>query len=284
MQVILSKKMIGYLGPEGSFTHQALNVYLSRADLKESPSSFQTITQIVEAVNNGKIKSGMVPIENSIEGGVGETLDQLVRTSQKITINKEIIIPIEHCLITKTKNLNQIKKVIAHTQALSQCQAFLKRFMPEAELEPVTSNSTGVKIVSESQNGNIAAIGPEMAADIYKVPIFEKGINDEKENFTRFVLIGTETPRQTGKDKTTIAFGVPYDKPGTLVGVLNSFSKEKVNLSRIESRPSKKTLGEYIFFIDLEAHREDVPLKRALSEVASEFSFYRWLGSYPRWH
>ena len=132
-------------------------------------------------------------------------------------------------------------------------------------------------------NGNIAAIGPEMAAKIYKVPVFEKGINDEKDNFTRFVVVATETATPTGNDKTTIAFGVPYDKPGTLVGVLQSFAKEKVNLSRIESRPSKKALGEYIFFIDLEAHREDLPLKRALSEVASEFSFYRWLGSYPRW-
>ena len=275
--------MIGYLGPEGSFTHQALNVYLSKANLKESLFSFQTVTQAVEAVNNGKVKSAIVPIENSIEGGVGEVLDQLIRTSQKVTINYEVIIPIEHCLITKTKKLTEIKKVIAHTQALSQCQSYLKRFLPEAEIEPVTSNSTGVKMVSESENGNLAAIGPEMAAKIYKVPIYEKGINDEKENFTRFVLIGTETPSPTGKDKTTIAFGVPYDKPGTLVGVLNSFSKEKVNLSRIESRPSKKALGEYIFFIDLEAHREDASFKKALSEVASEFSFYRWLGSYPRW-
>ena len=276
--------MIGYLGPEGSFTHQALNVYLTRT---HQPGveiiSFQTITQIIDGVNSGKIKHGIVPVENSIEGGVGEVLDQLIRASQKVTISSEIIIPIEHCLITKTKKLAEIKKVIAHTQALSQCQSYLKRFLPEAEIEPVTSNSTGVKIVSEMSNGNIAAIGPEMAAKIYKVPVFEKGINDEKDNFTRFVVVATETATPTGNDKTTIAFGVPYDKPGTLVGVLQSFAKEKVNLSRIESRPSKKALGEYIFFIDLEAHREDLPLKRALSEVASEFSFYRWLGSYPRW-
>lgn len=276
--------MIGYLGPEGSFTHQALIEYLTLIKKKdEEITSFQTITQIVDAVNSGRLKSGITPIENSIEGGVGEILDQLIRTSQKVTINHEVIIPIEHCLITRKKNLQEVKKVIAHTQALSQCQSYLKRFLPDAELEPVTSNSTGVKMVSESSNGNTAAIGPEMAAKIYNVPVYEKGINDEKENFTRFVLIGTETREPTGKDKTTIAFGVPYDKPGTLVNVLNSFAKEKVNLSRIESRPSRKALGEYIFYVDLEAHREDTPLKKALSEVASEFSFYRWLGSYPRW-
>ena len=276
--------MIGYLGPEGSFTHQALNVYISRTHKAGVEIIwFQTITQIIDSINSTKIKYGIVPIENSIEGGVGEVLDGLIRASQKVTICREIIIPIEHCLITKTKKLTEVKKVIAHTQALSQCQNYLKRFLPEAEIEPLTSNSTGVKIVSELSNGNIAAIGPEMAAKIYNVPVFEKGINDEKENFTRFVLVSTETPAPTGHDKTTIAFGVPYDKPGTLVGVLNSFSKEKINLSRIESRPSKKALGEYVFFIDLEAHREDAPLKRALSEVASEFSFYRWLGSYPRW-
>ena len=272
--------MIGYLGPEGSFTHQALSQFLDRTKKKEDICSFQTISQVIDAVNSGKIHSGIVPVENSIEGAIGETLDALIRASQKVTINHEVIIPIEHCLITRAKNLNEVKKVIAHTQALSQCQSYLKRFLPDAELEPTTSNSLAVKVVSESNNG-LAAIGPKMAAEIYKVPVFEAGINDEKENFTRFVLIGTETMKPTGKDKTTIAFGVPYDKPGTLVGVLNSFSNEKVNLSRIESRPSRKALGEYVFYVDLEAHREDLALKRALSQVASEFSFYRWVGSDP---
>ncbi len=274
--------MIGYLGPEGSFTHQALSQFLIRTNKKENICSFQTISQVIDSISSGKIQCGIVPIENSIEGSVGETLDALIRASQKVTINHEVIIPIEHCLITKTKNLNDIKKVIAHTQALSQCQSYLKRFLPDAALEPTTSNSLAVKVVSESNNG-LAAIGPKMAAEIYKVPVFEAGINDEKENFTRFVLVGTETMPKSEKDKTTIAFGVPYDKPGTLVGVLNSFAAEKVNLSRIESRPSRKALGEYIFYVDLEAHREDISLKKALSEIAHEFSFYRWLGSYPRW-
>lgn len=276
--------MIGYLGPEGSFTHQALSAYILSTGLKnEEFISYQTISLIIDAVSTGKIQNGIVPIENSIEGSVGETLDALIRASQKVTINHEVIIPIEHCLITKNKNLNDIKKVIAHTQALSQCQSYLKRFLPEAVLEPTTSNSLAVKIISESNNG-LAAIGPKMAAEIYKVPVYEAGINDEKENFTRFVLVGTETMKQTGKDKTTIAFGVPYDKPGTLVSVLNSFSNEEINLSRIESRPSRKALGEYVFYIDLEAHRDDSALKKALSKVVSDFSFYRWLGSYPRWN
>lgn len=275
--------MIGYLGPEGSFTHQALNLFIEK--IKKHTVEivpFQTISQIIDAVSTGKISSGIVPVENSIEGSVGETLDALIRASQKVTINYEVVIPIEHCLISKTNKLNDVKKVIAHMQALSQCQSYLKRFLPDAVLEPTTSNSLAVKLVSESNNG-LAAIGPKMAAEIYKVPVVEVGINDEKDNFTRFVVIGTEAPPSSGKDKTTIAFGVPYDKPGTLVGVLNSFSKEKVNLSRIESRPSRKALGEYIFYVDLEAHREDASLKKALSEVAHEFSFYRWLGSYPRW-
>ncbi len=276
--------MIGYLGPEGSFTQQALSVFLSKFNKQDLQTiSFQTISQVIDAVSSGKITNGVVPIENSIEGSVGETLDQLVKTSQRVNINHEIIIPIEHCLITKQKNLNQIKKVIAHMQALSQCQTYLKRFLPDAVLEPSTSNSLAVKIVGESNSLELAAIGPEMAGAIYHVPVCEKGINDEKENFTRFVLVGTETMKPTGKDKTTIAFGVPYDKPGTLVNVLKSFAGENINLSRIESRPSKKALGEYIFFIDLEAHKEEPALKKAFSEIASEFSFYRWLGSYPRW-
>ena len=274
--------MIGYLGPEGSFTHQALLTYLEKKKGNNDIVPLQTISQIIDSVSNGQIQGGIIPIENSIQGSVWETLDQLIKTSQTVTINHEVVIPIEHCLITKAKNLQEVKKIIAHTQALSQCQSYIKRHLPDAVLEPSTSNSLAVKNVSESSNGS-AAIGPKMAATIYSVPIFEAGINDEKENFTRFVIIGNETTSPTGKDKTTIAFGVPYDKPGTLVGVLNSFSKEKINLSRIESRPSRKTLGEYIFYIDLESHRDDAPLKKALSEVVSQFSFYRWLGSYPQW-
>ncbi len=274
--------MIGYLGPEGSFTHLAVLEYFKKNTNSEI-CSLQTITQVVESVNSGKIKSGIVPIENSIEGSVGETLDQLMRVSQKVTINAEIIIPIEHCLITRNKNLGEIKKVMAHTQALNQCQSYIKRFIPHAEIEPMASNSLAVKTVSESENGSLSAIGPKVSAEIYKLPVYEVGINDEKENFTRFVLVGTETPSKTGKDKTTIAFGVPYDKPGTLVSVLQAFANEKINLTRIESRPSRKMLGEYIFFIDLQGHKEDDAFKKALSHVASDFSFYRWLGSYPGW-
>lgn len=275
--------MIGYLGPEGTFTHQALKLFEMKTHKKTEHKSFSNITDVIEAVESGKVKSGIIPIENSIEGSVGETLDVLISTSQKVTINHEVIIPIEHCLITKNKSLDSVKKVMAHNQALRQCSHFIKRLLPNAVLEPTTSNSIAVKAVGESENGNIAAIGSEIAANAYNVPVLEKGINDEKENYTRFVTIGTETIEPTGNDKTTIAFGVPNDKPGTLVGVLNAFASEKVNLTRIESRPSRKALGEYIFFIDLEAHREDKSFKLALSEVASGFSFYRWLGSYPKW-
>lgn len=272
--------MIGYLGPEGSFTHLAFIEYLKKNTVFQS-KPLQTITQVIEEVNSGKVKAGIVPIENSIEGSVGETLDQLMKF-QTLTINAEIVIPIEHCLITRNKNLNEIKKVLAHTQALSQCQGYVRKFVPNAELEPMSSNSLAVKTVSESSNGGLAAIGPKVAAEIYKLPVYEAGINDEKENFTRFVLIGTETPSKTGNDKTTIAFGIPSAKPGSLVGILQSFAKEKINLTRIESRPSRKMLGEYVFYIDLQGHKEDESFKRALSEVVSEFSFYRWLGSYPR--
>ena len=160
-------------------------------------------------------------------------------------------------------------------------------FFKKLDFEKVDDKTYQLKWQNNNQTQRINII-PEDTIFVIKDVVKESNeiklvINDEKENFTRFVLVGTETMKPTGKDKTTIAFGVPYDKPGTLVGVLNSFSKEKVNLSRIESRPSRKALGEYIFYVDLEAHREEQSLKRALSEVASEFSFYRWLGSYPRW-
>lgn len=276
--------MIGYLGPEGSFTHQALFVYCTyKTKYSSKIISFKTISQIIENVSNGKIESGFIPMENSLEGSVGETLDGLLKTSQKVTINHEVIISIEHCLLTKAKKLSDIKTVLAHPQALGQCQSFIKRYLPEATIEAATSNSSAVQKVGTSNENTIAAIGPEMAGEIYKVPVFEKGINDEKENYTRFVLIGTDSPKPTGKDKSTIAFGVPFDKPGTLVEILQSFAKENINLTRIESRPSKKALGEYVFFIDIEAHKEDENLKRALSQIVTNFSFYRWLGSYPIW-
>ena len=280
--------MIGYLGPDGSFTHQALKSFLENPKNSGKTYGFPifvpllTISQVIDSVSAGKIQAGIVPFENSIEGSVNEAFDELIKSSQKVNINYEIVIPIEHCLITQGKNLAEIKKVFAHSQALSQCRTYLKNSLPEAVLEPVSSNSLAVQMTSESKDSSLAAIGPAAASEIYNVPILKKGINDEKENYTRFVLISTETMALTGKDKTTIAFSIPHDKAGSLVQVLSAFSNENINLLSITSRPSKKTLGEYVFFIDVEGHREDVVLKGVLDKIASETSFYRWFGSYQR--
>lgn len=273
--------MIGYLGPEGTFTHEALNLYLKKEGTDEI-KSLVTITDCIEEVSSGKVDKCIVPIENSIEGSVRETLDCLIQSDEKYTINSEVIIPIEHCLITKAKSKKEIKKVLAHRQALRQCSSYLKKNLKGVEQEDTTSNSAAVKLISTIEDSGLAAIGSTTAAATYNMPVLEKGVNDEEENYTRFVVIGNESIPSTGNDKTTIAFGVPYDKPGTLVSVLNAFADMKINLSRIESRPSRKTFGEYIFYIDLEAHKDDAKFSEALQKVSSDFSFYRWLGSYPR--
>jgi len=280
-----TNKNLIYLGPEGSYTEIAAEGMLQL--LKEKNNfSFNKImkpqiVQVIESVDNNNGDVGVVPIENSIEGIVRETLDTLARTTTRVMITGEIIVPIAHCLISKGNDIKKIDKIISKPEALGQCQYYISSYMNDnVEKLSSTSTSEAVKSLRELPE-NYAAIGTAKAAEIYGMNIIATNINDEKDNLTRFVSLGAKVTKQTGADKTSIAFS-SHNQPGSLVDILNVFKENDINLSYIESRPSKKVFGDYTFFIDFEGHIEDERVKKAIGKIAPLVNFYRFLGSYPK--
>lgn len=270
-----------YLGPEGSYTEIAAEGFLKT----KGPEDFNrviknSIVKVIEAVDNSNGDIGVVPIENSIEGMVRETLDNLVKTSSRVMITGEAVVPISHCLISRAENINEIGKIISIPQALAQCRDFIGKNLGNAEILDSTSTSEAVKQLSDLP-GNYAAIGSSRAANLYGFNILALGINDEKDNLTRFVSLGAASPPPSGKDKTSMAFST-CNKPGALFQVLSVFKEHNINLSYIESRPSKKVFGDYTFFIDFEGHMEEENVQAAVGKITPYINFYRFLGSYPR--
>lgn len=265
-----------FFGPCGSNTQIAAEK-LPITGILEPVGS---IKRIIDLIDQNPDLSGVVPIENSIEGTVRETIDTLVRTKdEKVQIVREIILPIEHCLITRAKDFSQIKKIYSHPQALAQCNGFIVKNFPDAEIIGASNTAEAVKIVSV-QDESFAAIANEKAAEIYNVPILARGISDEKDNQTRFVLIGREQLPKTGKDKTLFVF-TTVNQAGALADVMLVFKKYNINLSYIASRPSKKEFGTYSFFIECDAYIEDAALKSAIEEISPLTTFIRFVGSYP---
>ena len=195
-------------------------------------------------------------------------------------ITGEIIVPISHCLISKSKSIEGIDKIISMPQALAQCRNFLERNFPEAERLTSKSTSEAVKLLNDLPE-NYAAIGSTKAAGNYGLNILYSGINDEKDNLTRFVSLGSSIPPVTGNDKTSIAIST-NNRPGTLVDILLIFKENNINLCYIESRPSKKVFGDYTFFIDFDGHIEDENIRQAIGKITPFANFYRFLGSYPK--
>lgn len=286
-----------FLGPAGSYTEIAAenllkeffknrnknidfsNDFNESVSHKKEPKS--TILQVIESVDNSCGKTGIVPIENSIEGIVRETVDNLVKTTSRVLITGEIIIPIAHCLISKSNNISGITKIISKPEALAQCQYFIANNLKhDVEKLSATSTSEAVRQLNELPE-DYAAIGTSKAAEIYGLKIIAKNINDEKDNLTRFVSLGANIPTQTGNDKTSMAFSV-HNKPGMLVDILSVFKSSNINLSYIESRPSKKVFGDYTFFIDFDGHIENPDVQKVIGKITPFVSFYRLLGSYPK--
>ncbi|MGJ7043841.1 prephenate dehydratase [Thermoanaerobacterium thermosulfurigenes] len=271
---------IYYLGPKGTFSEQALIFYISQKRgycIKE----LKTIPDIITMLCINKDDEGLVPIENSIEGTVNVTLDMLINDADGLKIKREIVIPISHCLIAdKNLELDEIKLVISHPQALAQCRNYIRRNLPNAEI--VTADSTA-KAVSEIKNkAYAAAIGNAGAAEIYGAQIIDKDIQDVKNNFTRFVVLGSSDCEYTGNDKTSLIFSVP-NEPGSLYKILEVFARENVNMTKIESRPSRKNMGEYVFWVDIEGHRCDNRINKILGVLMGKTEFLKVLGSYPKY-
>lgn len=272
-----------YLGPEGTYCEIAKNQFVSlipSSDLKQT--TFSTVKSIIEYVDKNEHAAGIIPIENSIEGIVRETMDNLLNVKDgNLKITAETVIPVNHCLVSKAKDIKKIKKIISHPQALAQCQNFVSKTFG-TDIEQIEKASTGRAAQELSTlDESYAAIANKRTAELFKLNILAKNINDELDNKTRFVLISRSTTTATGEDKTSIAF-VTKNQPGALVKVLNVFDSLNINLLYIDSRPSKKNLGEYVFFVDFEGHINDEPAKKVLDLIKLNTNYIKLLGSYRR--
>lgn len=272
---------IYYLGPNGSYTHKALELFVSGLNIKyNNQHTLRTIKSILKEVDRNESSYGVVPIENSIEGIVRETIDNLIRVDDiNLKIIGEVVLNVEHCLLSKSNDKSTIKTVISHPQALAQCSNYLDEKFSDLHILEETSTSAAAQRVSKLDK-TYAAISNEMAAKFYNLNIIDTSINDEKDNKTRFLLIGRGEIEPTGEDKTSIAFSTK-NTAGALFQVLNVFNKHHINLLYIDSRPSKKNLGEYTFFIDFAGHILDKKVANALDEIKPLTGFYRFNGSFP---
>lgn len=263
--------LISFLGPKGTFTHEAANI------LGDNLIPYCTIPAVMESVANGESSYGVVPIENSIEGPVGITLDSLAHKFD-LKIFKEIIIPINQNLIVNPgTKMEDIEDVYSHSQAIAQCQEFITQNKIQPHYAISTANAAKSIIGDKAK----AAIGNSKAAEIYDLEILKRDIQDTDNNETRFVVVSKEDHEPTGADKTSIIFSIYEDKPGALYDVLGIFRKNNINLTKIESRPSKKGLGKYLFFIDYIGHRNDDIFDDIMDEISEKTYFLKVLGSYP---
>jgi prephenate dehydratase len=270
---------LAFLGPAGTFSEEAALKY----DANAEPVPMASITAVASAIDSGMADLGIVPIENSLEGSVTETLDVLVHSAWALSIRNEAILAIEHYLLVKPgTKADAVKVLFAHPQALGQCRGFVERCFPKAAIEASLSNSAAVEEMMVRDSA--AAIGTRRAAEIFGAETLARGIQDRSPNLTRFVVLGKEDSTPSGDDRTSLAcaFAVE-DRPGLLVGALKEFSDRSINLSKIESRPSREKLGTYIFLMDVDGHRTEEPLKTALERVREQCSFFRVLGSYPKY-
>ena len=271
---------LAYLGPPGTFSEEAAVRYAPQHEHIPFPS----IPAVAEAVQARVADDGIVPIENSLEGAVNDTLDLLIHDSQ-LRIRGETVIPIEHCLLTTPgADPASIRAVYSHPQALGQCRQFLERSFPGAT--PVAALSTAAA-VEEMKRSDVpaAAIAPRRAADLYGAEILAAAIQDRPNNVTRFVVLAPGEHEPTGADKTSLCFFFGDDRPGLLYAVMGEFARRGINLTKIESRPTKVELGTYVFLVDLEGHREDPVVREALEAVRGHVSHLKVFGSYPRaWH
>ena len=270
---IEAKLKVAYLGPKATFSYQAS---LRLFGLKAEFIPIKRLADVIEEVEKQRADFAVVPIENSNEGSVNTTLDELVDTNLKVV--NEINMRISHCLLSKTK-LENIKVVYSHHQAISQCSNWLHKNLPNAEIFPVNSTAQAAQLASK--NIKSAAISSEVAAQIYNLNILVKSIEDSRDNWTRFFVLGHDISSKTGKDKTSIIFTIK-DKVNTLYNILSEFSKSKINLTKIESRPTKKKVWQYIFFIDFEGHISDKKVINTIEKIKEHCIFLKVLGSYPK--
>ncbi|MDG2344673.1 MAG: prephenate dehydratase [Opitutae bacterium] len=273
--IALEKKLvIGYLGPEATYTHQAA---ICNFGVSLDYRAIKTIPDVFAEVESGSADYGVVPIENSTEGAVFHSMDMLVESD--LHICSQVYLPIEHCLISQSE-LDQITEVRSKDQALGQCREWLRVNVPNATLTDVVSTADAVR--TAQQDPRVAAVASALSAQRYAVPIQIHGIQDRDDNVTRFLVVGKTRakPLGDGRDKTSLVISLK-DEPGALEQTLKAFASRGINLSKIESRPSRKKAWDYFFFIDLVGHYEDEPVQAALADLEGHCPLIKWLGSYP---
>jgi chorismate mutase / prephenate dehydratase len=266
--------VVAYLGPEASHSHSACNNHFG-SSIKSFPLT--SITDVFYEVEKGKADYGLVPVENSYEGLVTHTLDMFIDSPLKIC--SETLYKVSHCLLSLQDDIGKIKKIYSHPQVFAQCRLWLENNLPKAEKIEASSSSKAAELVEWDKYS--AAIATEFAAYRYHLKILESGIEDIPKNYTRFLVIGKTECDRTGQDKTSLMIAIS-DKPSALQGILKPFSDRKINLTKIESRPTKKRPWDYVFFIDCDGHVSDPEIKEALEEVKQYSLQIKILGSYPK--
>jgi chorismate mutase/prephenate dehydratase len=265
---------VAFFGLFGAWTHMAARkVFGPQASYRENA----TIARVFEAVSSGATEFGVVPIENSTEGGVNQTVDELL--TRELRIRGEVVLEIAQCLLGRGRDLSGIERVASHPQGLAQCRHWLSEHLPGAE--QIASLSTSAAARDASLDPSMAAISSPLAAELNGLNVIREGIQDSAENATRFLVIAREDAPRTGRDKTSLVFSTAHSR-GALRQALEIFDRAGINLSRIESRPAPGRRWEYVFLTDLEGHREDEAVANALRELEEMCSMVRVLGSFPR--
>jgi prephenate dehydratase len=275
---------VAFLGPRGTFSEEAL---LSQPDLAAGELvPIRSIPEVIAEVDQGRVEVAVVPIENAIEGSVNATLDTLAfESSPELMIQREIVLPIDmHLCARPGTQLSDVTAVVSIPHATAQCREWLARKLPGVEVQAANSTAEAARSVAETKppkgKGARAAIATSLAAKLYGLDVLAADIEDHPDNETRFVVIGFGIPARTGHDKTTIVVFQNQDRPGSLLGILQEFAARAVNLTKLESRPTKRGLGNYCFFIDCEGHISDELVADVLRNLAAKHDV-RFLGSYP---
>jgi len=265
---------IAYLGPEGTWTHQAAIKKFGHS-VNHSPQP--NFSDVFDQVARRAADYGVVPIENSTEGAVSHTLDLFV--DSPLHICAQILLRIENGLMAAIQR-SEIRTLYSHPQVFGQCRSWILKHFPEADLVEVSSTTKAAQIARDQANQGAAALGGELAAQLYGLNMLERNIQDRATNTTRFLVIGEKTCPPTGSDRTSLLFAI-HDRPGSLVSALQAFDQFHINLSKIESRPSKRKDWEYIFYVDLSGHCQDAAVSKALGELRNHCAMLKILGSYP---
>lgn len=264
---------VAYFGPQATFTHLAAQRHFGSSTYF---MPVESIKGVFDAVVLGESEYGVVPIENSTEGVVTHTLDLFM--DYELKVSAEIMLEIVHNLVSKSGDKQNIKKVYSNPHAAAQCRRWLGAHLPGIPILDATSTAKAAEMASADEEA--AAIASELAAKVNDLQFVERNIGDSQYNFTRFLVISKEVPAKTGKDKTSIMFSIK-DKPGALYDILYPFKKAKINLTKIESRPSRRKAWDYIFFVDMDGHIEDKKLKKAIEQLKEHCLYLKILGSYP---